>query len=133
MGCPTCGVIAGSHGRSNVALIDTPCFGQQVRLVWRKRTWRCAERSCPAAGVTEQHLDLARPRALLTVRACWWALRQLRREHASIAGIARHLGTTWRTVWTSVQPLLTVMAQDETRFDGVTCQPRGICSSVWAM
>jgi transposase len=129
MGCPTCGVVAGSHGRSNVTLIDTPCFGRPVRLVWRKRTWRCAEPSCPAGVVTEQHSDLARPRALLTVRACWWAVRQLRREHASVAGIARQLGTTWRTVWTSIQPLLQTMADDETRFDGVTTL--GVDEHVW--
>ncbi len=120
MGCPTCGVVAGSHGRSNVTLIDTPCFGRPVKLVWRKRTWKCAEPSCPAGVVTEQHPHLARPRALLSVRACWWAVRQLRREHASVAGIARQLGTTWRTVWTSIKPLLQRMADDETRFDGVT-------------
>ncbi|HEX5994694.1 MAG TPA: hypothetical protein VFY84_06095 [Jiangellales bacterium] len=50
---------------------------------------------------TEQHEELAKPRALLTARACWWAIRQLRREHASVAGLARQLGTTWRTVFTS--------------------------------
>ena len=129
MGCPTCGVVAGSHGRSNVTLIDTPCFGRPVRLVWRKRTWRCDEPACPAGVVTEQHPDLARPRALLTARACWWAVRQLRREHASIAGIARQLGTTWRTVWTSIQPLLQAMADEETRFDGVT--RLGVDEHVW--
>ena len=129
MGCPTCGVVAGSHGRSNVTLIDTPCFGRPVRLVWRKRTWRCAEPSCPAGVVTEQHPDLARPRALLTSRACWWAVRQLRREHASVAGIARQLGTTWRTVWNSIKPLLKAMAEDETRFDGVATL--GVDEHVW--
>jgi transposase len=129
MGCSNCGVVAGSHGRSNVTLIDTPCFGRPVRLVWRKRTWRCEEPACPAGVVTEQHAELARPRALLTTRACWWAVRQLRREHASVAGIARQLGTTWRTVWTSIQPLLQVMAEDETRFDGVT--RLGVDEHVW--
>src|SRR5215213_4028282 len=129
MGCPTCGVVAGSHGRSNVTLIDTPCFGRPVRLVWRKRTWRCAEPSCPAGVVTEQHSDLARPRALLTIRACWWAIGQLRREHASVTGIARQLGTTWRTVWTSIEPLLKAMAEDENRFDGVATL--GVDEHVW--
>ena len=129
MGCPTCGVVAGSHGRRNVVLIDTPCFGRPVRLVWRKRTWRCEEPACPAGVVTEQHPDLARPRALLTTRACWWAIRQLRREHASVAGIARQLGTTWRTVWNSIKPLLKAMADDETRFDGVATL--GVDEHVW--
>jgi transposase len=129
MGCPACGVVAGSHGRSNVTLVDTPCFGRPVQLVWRKRTWKCAELACPVGVVTEQHPDLARPRALLTVRACWWAIGQLRREHASVAGIARQLGTTWRTVWKSIQPLLKAMADDETRFAGVNSL--GVDEHVW--
>lgn len=65
---------------------------------WRKRTWWCAEARCEAKVFTEQNDALARPRALLSARACWWAMRQLRREHASVAGIARQLGTTWRTL-----------------------------------
>ncbi|MGB3764432.1 MAG: transposase family protein, partial [Ornithinimicrobium sp.] len=42
-GCHTCGVVAASHGRREVRLVDVPTFGRPVRLVWRKRTWRCAE------------------------------------------------------------------------------------------
>ena len=120
MGCRSCGVIVYSCGRRDVHLVDVPCFGRPVELVWRKRTWRCAELSCLARSLTEQHDDLAPPRALLSVRACWWAIGQLRREHASIAGLARRLGTTWNTVWRSIKPLLEQMAADETRFDGVT-------------
>jgi transposase len=128
-GCRTCGVVASSHGRRTVRLVDTPCFGRPVRLVWRKRTWRCAEPACTGGSFTEQHDDLARPRALLTTRACWWAVGQLRREHASVAGIARQLGTTWRTVWRSIQPLLEAMAADESRFEGVTTL--GVDEHVW--
>jgi len=73
---------------------------------WRKRTWWCAEARCEAKVFTEPNDALARPRALLSARACWWAMRQLRREHASVAGIARQLGTTRRTVWRAVEPLL---------------------------
>ena len=32
MGCPMCGVVAHSHGRRTVTLIDIPCFGRQTRL-----------------------------------------------------------------------------------------------------
>lgn len=67
-----------------------------------------------------QHSELAGPRALLTVRACWWAINQLRREHASVAGPARQLGTTWRTVWGSIKPLLEAMAADPERFTHVS-------------
>jgi transposase len=113
MGCLACGVVAGSHGRRDVTLVDAPCFDRPVRIVWRKRTWRCDEPSCPTKVFTEQDPEVAAPRALMTTRACWWAINQIRREHASIAGLARQLGTTWNTVWSSIQPLLEAMADDE--------------------
>src|SRR4051794_17843626 len=105
MGCPRCGVAARSHGRRSVKLVDIPCFGRPVRLRWRKRTWACPDTGCPVGTFTEQDEQVAAPRALLTARACRWAIVQLRREHASVAGLARQLGTTWRTVWCSVKPL----------------------------
>jgi hypothetical protein len=37
---------------------------------------------------TEQDEQIAWPRGLLTSRACWWAIGQLRREHASVASRA---------------------------------------------
>jgi transposase len=127
--CPACGVIAVSHGRRNVTLIDIPCFGRPVRLVWRKRTWRCADGDCERGTFHEQDDRVARPRALLSTRACWWAIGQIRREHASVAGIARQLGTTWNTVWKSVRPLLEAMAGDESRFAGV--ERLGVDEHVW--
>ena len=69
MGCLACGVLVGSHGRRDVVLIDVPCFVRPVRLVWRKRTWRCTEDACTVKAFTEQHETLARPRGLLTFRA----------------------------------------------------------------
>ncbi len=128
-GCRSCGVVAASRGRRMVRLVDTPCFGRPVELWWRKRVWRCEESGCPTGAFTEQVETVARPRALLTTRACWWAIRQLRREHASVAGLARQLGTTWRTLWLAVAPLLEAMADDEARFDGVTCL--GVDEHVW--
>lgn len=101
-------------------MIDTPCFGRRVRLIWRKRTWRHGERLCPAGVFTEQDDRVAPPRALISTRACWWAIRQLRREHASIAGLARPVGTTWNTLWRSISPLLEAMDADGSRFAGMT-------------
>lgn len=40
-GCRVCGVIAASHGRCTVRLVDAPCFGRPVRVLWRERTWVC--------------------------------------------------------------------------------------------
>ena len=58
-GCRVCGVVMRSHDRRDVRLIGTPCFGPPVELTWRKRTWRCAELSCPGDVVTEQDEAIA--------------------------------------------------------------------------
>lgn len=129
MGCPTCGVVARSHGRRTVTLVDIPCFGAPTRVRWRKRTWTCPEPSCPVGVFTEQDTGIANPRAMLTTRACRWATEQVRREHASIAGLARQLATTWRTVWTSIEPILASAAADESRFTGVTTL--GVDEHLW--
>lgn len=129
VGCPACGVVASSHGRRDVTYIDTPCFGRPVHLVWRKRTWRCADPDCDASTFTEQHPDVAAERALLTARAAWWAIGQMRREHASVLGLARQLATTWNTLWRAIRPLLKKMVDDESRFDGVT--RLGVDEHVW--
>jgi transposase len=128
-GCPSCGVVAHSHGRRDIGLVDVPCFERPVRLRWRKRTWRCVEPVCVVKVFTEQDHQVAPPRALLTSRACWWAIGQIRHEHASVAGIARQLGTTWNTVWAAVRPLLEAMADDESRFTGVA--RLGVDEHVW--
>ncbi len=129
MGCPSCGVIAASHGRRTVRLVDIPCFGAPTVVWWRKRTWECVEPSCPVGVFTEQDERVAKPRAMLTTRACRWVVEQVRREHASIAGLARQLATTWRTVWTSIAPILARAAADEARFAGVTTL--GVDEHLW--
>jgi transposase len=83
----------------------------------------------PGEDVHRAERARRRPAALLTARACRWAIEQLRREHASVAGLARRLGTTWRTVWGSVKPLLARAAADESRFAGVA--RLGVDEHVW--
>ena len=110
-------------------LIDTPCLSRPVELTWRKGTWRCAELSCPGGVVTEQDEAIAASWALLSTRACGWAIGQLRREHASVLGLARQLGTMWRTVWRAIEPVVERMAADESRFEGVNVL--GVDEHVW--
>ncbi|KRF40080.1 ISL3 family transposase [Terrabacter sp. Soil810] len=129
MGCPSCGVVAHRHGRLEVRLVDAPSAGRPVTVVWRQRRWVCPETSCPRVSFVEQDEQIARPRALLTARACRWAIEQIRREHASIHGLARQLGTGSDTVWASILPLLEQAAADESRFDGVTTL--GVDEHVW--
>jgi transposase len=79
MGCRACGVVAHAHGRVVVDLVGAPSFGRRVRIRWLKRRWVRPDPDCPTATFVEQNAAVASPRATLTVRACWWAIGQLRR------------------------------------------------------
>lgn len=57
-------------------------------------TWEGEEPACGTRAVTEQDEQAARPRALSTARAYWWAVSHLRRGYASAGGIAGRPGTT---------------------------------------
>lgn len=129
VGCPCCGVLAVGHGRVTVPLVDAPAMGRPVRLLWRKRRWRCAEAGCPVVTFLEQDERIALPRAKLTQRAVRWAIEQIRREHASVNGIRRQLGTGWRTVWESIKPVLEAADADPARFDGV--RVLGVDEHIW--
>jgi len=65
----------------------------------------------------------------LTTRACWWAIGQIRREHASVAGLAPQRGTTWNTLSRSIRLLFEAMAGDESRCAGV--ERLGVDEHVW--
>ena len=104
-GCPGCGVIATGHGRVVTSVIDAPWAGRPVRIQWRKHRWICLEDVCEVATFVEQNPELCAPRGLLSTRAIRWAIGQLRREGATIQGLARQLGTTWNTLWSQVRPL----------------------------
>jgi len=58
-----------------------------------------------------------------------WALRQLRREHATISGLARRLGASWWALWRAVKPVLEHLAGDESRFTGV--RSLGVDEHIW--
>jgi len=118
-GCPTCGVVAVGHGRDEVRLVDTPWPTGPVQILWSKRRWRCPDRACRRQTFVEHNDTLAPPRALLTARAVQWAVSQIRRENASVRGLARQLAVAWRTVWDAVKPVLVRAAGDENRFAGV--------------
>ena len=109
-GCPGCGVIAQGHGRVVVEVIDAPWAGVPARIRWFKRRWICRERTCETVTFLEHSEKVCAPRARLGARA----IRQLRVEGATIAGLARQLGTTWNTAWSHIKP-----CDDPARFAGV--------------
>ena len=128
MGCPACGVVAVGRGRRVRVLHDVPGV-VPVTIRWRQRTWRCPDAGCPVGVFVEQHPALVRPRGSLTCRAVTWAIGQLRREHATIEGLSRQLGTTWKTLWRAVRPRLEALAGDESRLAGVATL--GVDEHVW--
>ena len=128
-GCPGCGVIAQGHGRMVVEVIDAPWAGIPARFRWHKRRWICRETTCQTVTFLEHDERMCAPRARLGTRAIRWAIRQLRFEGATIAGLARQLGTTWNTVWSHIKPYLQAASDDPARFAGV--QVLGVDEHVW--
>jgi len=101
-------------------VVDGGCVGcmtfpEPCRVVvrWRQRTWRCPDPGCPVGVFVEQHPTLVAPRGSLSCRAVTWAITQLRHEHATVAGLAHQLGTSWKTVWRAVRPRSVELADDE--------------------
>jgi len=128
MGCPDCGVVALSTGRRTRVLHDVPGV-VPVEVAWRQRRWACPESGCPRGTFSEQVPGLVAARGSITTRAIWWAIGQLRAEHATIGGLARRLGVSWWTLWRVVRPQLEALAAVEDRFDGVATL--GVDEHVW--
>jgi len=128
-GCRRCGVVAHGHGRRDRFVHDIPCFGAPVTVIWRKRTYMCPDAGCPVGTFSEELASLVAPRALLSTRAIWWVIGQLRRDHASVQGVARRLGVDWHTVWDAIRPVLERLVKDEQRFAGV--QVLGVDEHIW--
>ena len=127
--CPGCGVITQGHGRVVVEVIDAPWAGIPARIRWHKRCWRCLEKTCQTVTFLEHDERVCAPRARLGARAIRWAIRQLRFEGATIAGLARQLATTWNTVWSHIKPCLQAASDDPARFAGV--RVLGVDEHVW--
>jgi transposase len=101
-GCPECGVVAVAHDRMPVEYRDLPAFGRPVRLIWRKRRWRCEEPSCGSCTWTETS-PLLSARCLLTRRAGLECCLQVGVNARSVAQMARELGVSWHTVMNAVR------------------------------
>jgi len=112
-----------------VEVIDAPWAGVPARIRWHKRRWICREHTCQTVTFLEHSEKVCAPRARLGTRAIRWAIRQLRFEGATIAGLARQLATTWNTVWSHIKPCLQAASDDPARFAGV--QVLGVDEHVW--
>jgi transposase len=101
IGCSSCGVRAEAQDRVDVEVRDLACFGRPVRLVWRKRRWRCVEPMCDARTWTECS-SVVSSRQVLTRRAGAEACRQVGANARPVASLARELGVSWWTVMDAV-------------------------------
>jgi transposase len=127
-GCPSCGVVAASHGRREHRAHDAPVFATPVLVVWRKRIWRCPDVGCPVQTFSERH-DLIAPRAKLTTRAIRWATDALTHDDTTVSALARHLGVDWHTCWDAVEAEATRRLADPARLDGVVTL--GVDEHIW--
>ncbi|WP_426120696.1 helix-turn-helix domain-containing protein [Kocuria sp. LHG3120] len=128
VGCPSCGVLAVGHGRVPVLSHDLPCAGVPVRVVWRKRRYRCHENVCEVRTFSEVH-ELAAPRAKLTTRAIAWSVAQLRSHDIAVSAVAEMLGVAWNTVWNAIAPVIRGQVAAEDRLAGVNAL--GVDEHVW--
>jgi hypothetical protein len=113
-GCGACGVRAVAHERMDVEVRDLACFGRPVRLVWRKRRWRCIDPDCDAGTWTEVSSAVS-SRHVLTQRAGAEACRQVGMNARSVADLARELGVSWWTVMDAVDEHGTPLVEDRDR------------------
>ncbi len=126
--CPTCGVLAVSHGRRVRVLHDAPCFGRVTLLRWLVRMWRCPEPVCAMGSFSEAH-DVAPPRTTLTARAVRWATDALSYDDTTVSALARHLGVDWHTCWDAVEVEAKARVNDPHRLRGV--RTLGVDEHIW--
>lgn len=74
--CPGCGAKAQVKDRDRVELVDLPCCGRAVRLVWHKIRWRCPNEGCLMNTWTEEAPWIALSRLMLSgwTRSSWAAV-----------------------------------------------------------
>ena len=114
--CRTCGVRAQLKQRRSVMVRDVGSH-RPVRLVWRKRVWRCGEPACPTGSWRERSEAIGARRAL-TERARAQACERVT-AGVSVAAVARDLGVGWHTVMAAVRDHGQPKVDDPARLDGV--------------
>ncbi len=116
VGCPDCGVRATGHGRSTVQLRDLPNGSGPVRLVWRKRRWRCLDSDCERRTFTEGS-ELVE--GSLTQRARTEICRAVGEGGHTVAEQARRFGIGWSTAMGAVRDHGRPLVEDRQRLHRV--------------
>jgi transposase len=115
-GCPSCGGVATGHGRSVVQVRDLLISGKPVRLVWRRRRWRCLEGDCATNTFTE---DPPAMEGVLTARAAAEICRAVGQDGHSVAEAARRFGVSWHRAMAAVRRHGQPLVDDPRRLHGV--------------
>ena len=113
---PSCARCRGAvvvKDRPSVELVDLPCFGRVVRLVWRKRRWSCVDATCAMGSWTEAAPAIAAARLVMTDRAGRWVTEQVGRHGRTVNEVALELGCDWHTVNDTVLAYGTALIDDD--------------------
>ena len=111
--CAGCAGAVASKDRSSVELVDLPCFGRAVRLVWRKRRWSCPAQACATGSWTEEVRTIAAPRLVITDRAGRWVTEQVGRHGRTVNEVAVELDCDWHTINDTVIAYGTALIDDD--------------------
>lgn len=114
--CRECGQRAVGHGRREVAVRDLPVAGRPVRLVWRKRIWRCPGGRCTRKTWSECS-EVILARQSLTERARREICRQVGQDARSVAGVARDFGVGWACAMDAVRVYGSPLVDDPDRLE----------------
>ena len=115
-GCPDCGVRAIGHGRGTVQVRDLPNGSGAVRLVWRKRRWKCPDPDCERRTFTERS-ELVE--GSLTWRARAEICRAVGEGGHTVAEQARRFGIGWSTAMSAVSDHGRPLVEDDRRLHRV--------------
>ena len=116
VGCPDCGVRAIGHGRSTVQVRDVPIGLAPVRLIWKKRRWRCVDADCARQTFTEASDEIE---GSLTRRARAEICRAVGEDDHTVAAEARRFGVGWATAMAAVRDHGKPLVDDPRRLHGV--------------
>lgn len=95
--CPSCGVLSTScKGRRVTRPPAIPCWRNEVRLVWHKRWWRCAEPACPGGSFTDV-VNQVPAYARVVGRCRDQIARRIGEENRSVREVSTEHAVCWPT------------------------------------
>lgn len=102
VGCPGCGTRAWHHDWRRHVVRDLPISGVPVRLIWRKRLWRCPDPDCGIHTFADASHEIDE-RAVLTERARTHIARRVGPGGASVTSLALEFGVSWYVAMDAVR------------------------------